>query len=1132
VRLFLFGRFRLTFDGEPRKLAALPRSLALLALVAARGAQPMQREALAYALWPDDDERDARANLRRHIHSVRRALPPECDPFVVDDTHIAWNPASLMWCDVVAFERERAARRFDAAIDAYGGPLLDESLDEPLVAERERLQNVFVTLGIERIRSARAAGELERAIDVAQRVASADPWREDVVRALIELRHESGDRAGALETYDRFARRLESEMGVAPMPETTALRARVAANAARAESPARVNPARIELAFVERERELDELAALLAFDDPQRPAAAFVVGEAGIGKSRVLAEFAHRAEARGVRVASGGVPAVGERTPYLALVSALQPFARVLQHDLDPPRAALVGTLLDPAGDHRERSRLLVFDAIAAAFESIAREGPLLVVCDDAHWAGEATVAALAFLARRLARSPIALAIAFRSEAVGHQDPIGRAARELIDDGAAFAVPIGPLSASGMCAAIGDALADDALVAELSAVAEGNPFFLGEALRDRLEGARVGSRGSVDDVIDARLERLDDRARTFLEIAAVAGDAFSLDVVRAAGGMSEADARVAIDDVLDRQIVRDGGRRLGYRFAFAHHLIRARIYESMPPDVRDRRHLRIASVLERRASNATSDVAADLAHHFDRGGDHERAAAYSLAAARNFARVGAFDEAAAHADRGVALARDPELRFDLLLARERVAEARGDRERQVETLEAAASLATELGDARRSFDLLVRRTVSLRARGRRDEELRATERLIALAESLHDPECDALALLQRAKTSATLGAGDPRPDLARAIRLLDAAGDPRARIEARCDAVRILTALRRPFEQAEHLEAARRIVEDARDTDGEIMVLEASVAAQLLPAPHAAIADGERLIPILVARGERERLAELYQRLATCTARVGRASVALDYCARARRLYLDLQKFHGLGAVANAIGTAHMALGHPREALAEFDAAYETFVRFGDVRGRAIARTNRSYACLTFGDFALGRRAAEHALALARECGIDALVSVAASNLGANLLWHGEIDLALESLEASLEGSGIGRAADRVDDLAHYVVALVRAGRTAEALAIARELRDARSSSGESHAFDHFAAYAVSLAESAAGDARAAHAALEDARVSLARYYAALDPAADRDALARYTETAAVESALREAGLALGDTQA
>jgi DNA-binding SARP family transcriptional activator/Tfp pilus assembly protein PilF len=332
VRIHLFGRPHLTDDEAPLKFKAPARALSLLSYLFVHGATPLTRDAVAFALWPDDIESDARANLRRHLfyltNDVLPAAPPKTPWILADKRTIGWNPAAPAWCDVRDFERLAAdAGTAAAAVGLYRGDLLEGFEDEWLQAPRERLREQQVQLLLNLIDASRAARAHAAGIGFARQLLSIDPWREDGIRALIELRNATGDRAGALATYRDFVKRLDAEMGVAPMPETTRVYERVAAAAAAPEPPpapprsdgvgagaaseqnaadagafapspfwrapqsiSNAEAVRPVPSFTGRETELAALDAALW----QRTGHAAIHGLSGVGKSALAREYARR----------------------------------------------------------------------------------------------------------------------------------------------------------------------------------------------------------------------------------------------------------------------------------------------------------------------------------------------------------------------------------------------------------------------------------------------------------------------------------------------------------------------------------------------------------------------------------------------------------------------------------------------------------------------------------------------------------------------------------------------------------------------------------------------------------------------------------------------------------------------
>jgi predicted ATPase/DNA-binding SARP family transcriptional activator len=296
----LLGAPEFLYDGRSFRFAALPRALPLLGWCLLHRRTALARDNVAFAFWPDVEEEEARANLRRHLYAIAKALPVRSgEPWIIADKKtVAWNASAPLTFDVAELERFVASEEtLDRAAELYRGPFL-EGYDEPWIEpERERIAAALES-ALQRALERDRASAPERAIGYAKRLLVLDPWREDAVRALLELRHRLGDRAGALKEYRSFAERLRAELDVAPMVETTAvydaiahadtpLRASsfVPAAIAAADIPATL-PARVE-ALVGRQTVVAETTALLA-----TTRCATLVGTGGVGKTRLAVEVA------------------------------------------------------------------------------------------------------------------------------------------------------------------------------------------------------------------------------------------------------------------------------------------------------------------------------------------------------------------------------------------------------------------------------------------------------------------------------------------------------------------------------------------------------------------------------------------------------------------------------------------------------------------------------------------------------------------------------------------------------------------------------------------------------------------------------------------------------------------------
>jgi predicted ATPase/DNA-binding SARP family transcriptional activator len=228
LRLRLLGGFAL-LAGD-RALATTPRLQALLAYLVLRRAAAQPRQRLAFALWPDSTEAQARTNLRNLLHLLRRTLPEVERCIELEAPAAQWRIDAPCDVDLIAFEdalahaaaceRDGAATAAHAAraaaVAGYGGDLLPGCDDEWLAPERERLRAAYAAVLARLLRDAERAGDQHAATGYAERLAAHDPASEAPYRALMRLHARAGDRAAALRAYRRGTGALGRELGVGP----------------------------------------------------------------------------------------------------------------------------------------------------------------------------------------------------------------------------------------------------------------------------------------------------------------------------------------------------------------------------------------------------------------------------------------------------------------------------------------------------------------------------------------------------------------------------------------------------------------------------------------------------------------------------------------------------------------------------------------------------------------------------------------------------------------------------------------------------------------------------------------------------------------------------------------------------
>ena len=432
LRIALFGEAHFSFRGEPYRFEALPRALPLLAYLILKRAHPESVDAVATLLWPDDRESDARVKLRRHVSVLQAALPPE-DPaqpwFHTTGDTLQWNCTANSFCDLSAFEENAAnLATYDAAVALYGGEFLVGYHTPWIEAERDRLRRIALFRREALMTLAEDDARPEDAMRQARAILAIDPWRESAVRSVMRELGAQGDYAGAAIEFDRFALRLRRERLSEPTAETCALlRAFVGDRATPSSAP-----------FTGHEQVKAKLEAAFADVRSGRGTTFFLIGEPSRGKAEFAAAFADGCVE--ARVFIGRVSA-REGRPYESIASVLRTALSHIRKIAPPGEIAALAALLPEVGralprthaSDVDRERRRIYDGIARAFSALARSGPLVIVLPDVHRAGDATIAALESLARRIADEPV-LILATASSVSGS---LGSAIRRLTHAGRA-----------------------------------------------------------------------------------------------------------------------------------------------------------------------------------------------------------------------------------------------------------------------------------------------------------------------------------------------------------------------------------------------------------------------------------------------------------------------------------------------------------------------------------------------------------------------------------------------------------------------------------------------------------------------------------------------------------------------
>jgi DNA-binding CsgD family transcriptional regulator/tetratricopeptide (TPR) repeat protein len=500
--------------------------------------------------------------------------------------------------------------------------------------------------------------------------------------------------------------------------------------------------------LVGRALELAQLQAALADAASGQPSLAFVVGESGVGKSRLVSELETRAAGDGVRVLSGDCVELGEsELAYAPLITALRPLVR----DGDPVLEALpvdiraeLATVLPGLGERREQARAAgeqarVFEALLAVLEGLARTAPVLLVIEDLHWADASTRAFLRFLTATLGDEPMLVVATYRPDELHRRHPLRPLLAEL-ERVRALRIDLAAFSREELAEQLADILAappDPALVDRLYARSEGNPLFTEELLATGLDG-RGALPPSLAAALALRIERLGDDAQEVVRVLA-AGASLDDAVLAQVSGFDGRALREALREAVATHIVVADGDRYKLR----HALLREAVYDDLLPGERADLHRVLARALEEQAATTgrrSAQRAAAIAHHYFAAGDQPAALLAAVRAGVAAMEVHAYQEGAALFERALELwDRVPDAAAltgsDEAELLERAAACHfyaDDLARSVTLVRRALKLVDETADPRRAAWLQASLSRSLWNMPRSDEAIAAVDHGLAL----------------------------------------------------------------------------------------------------------------------------------------------------------------------------------------------------------------------------------------------------------------------------------------------------------------------------------------------------------------------------------------------------------------
>jgi DNA-binding SARP family transcriptional activator len=789
LTLTLLGGFQARIGAGSLLTLPTKKIQACLAYLALPPGREHTRDKLAALLWGELSQGRARHSLRQALLALRRAVEPVRPACLyVERATITLNPDAVD-VDAISFERlvaERTPEALERAVQLYRGDLLDgltsqqPTFEEWLMAERGRLRELALEALAGLLAFQRAAGAADAALQIGLRLIALDPLQEPVHRTLMRLYAQLGRRGSALHQYQLCVSVLRRELGVEPEEETKQLyqeilrwRLSVAATSepktSRGSSPfptMRRPPLTLapDTPLIGRDQEMARLRAELAEAIRGQGRVIAVVGEAGVGKTRLVAELAAEADQATARVLIGRCHESEQILPFGPWVDALRtgqvPEDRGWFEALPLAIRHELGRLLPELGSEAGESiappdYLQLFEGVGLVLSYVTDRQPTVLILEDLHWADEMSIRLLAFICRRLQARRLLVLVTAREEELVDAPMLHRTLDELDGEPRVTRVALGPLSRSDtldLVAALSRPGSDGAtarLGEEVWRASDGNPLVVVEAMRAATQHAlspgldRLPLPERVNALIGRRLDRLGERSRELLTQASVVGREFEFALLQHLSGLSEEEVARGVEELTRRRLLRS----VGEHFDFTHDRVREVTYRRILAPRRKVLHRRVAEALATLHAENLEPHHLALGLHYaeaevwDQALIHlRRAGARAVERSSNREAVACFERALA------ALAHLPESLATLEQAFEIHLELRsalvlfGEVGRALECLRQAGALAERLNDERRRGRVHAFTAYAHSQRGELNEALGCGSRALAIARATGDLE--------------------------------------------------------------------------------------------------------------------------------------------------------------------------------------------------------------------------------------------------------------------------------------------------------------------------------------------------------------------------------------------------------
>ena len=520
--------------------------------------------------------------------------------------------------------------------------------------------------------------------------------------------------------------------------------------------------------FVGRSNEYGQFLGLIAKLTARSGQVVLIEGEAGIGKSRLMHEVACYARQRALSTLTTNCYEIERAIAYQLVIDlatqACEAAPEVRLRMIPPILLAEIATLvpavavrlldlLPLAADFPEARQARLFHALVQLFDALAQDRQLIVMIDDIHWADDASLQFLHFLARQIAGRPVLLACAYRDEELDNNERLAGLVESLRREPYTrrmVLARLGPGDTDMLLERLNDPkLNAPDLAARLHRDTDGNPFFLWSILHSLSEDAyAVSDAGSLPlpdalrESVRLRLARVPNEDRPLLDVAAVLGRRFDFETLLALTRAPEERFLHTLESLVKRRLLRED-QEDGF-YDFSHDKVREVVYRDIGTARRVLLHRALAEMLEQHATSETHERDARLAEHYERGKVWPKALLYLGLAAEHSQKLFAMRESLQWFDRAVALlqthpeAATPAQHLALYERRGAALAQAGQIEGAVADYQRVIEAARALGEHRHARDVLIQLGMAYRRADAHEQAIACLDEALKASRAMGD----------------------------------------------------------------------------------------------------------------------------------------------------------------------------------------------------------------------------------------------------------------------------------------------------------------------------------------------------------------------------------------------------------